>query len=314
MSGGDVPTLVLTGPTGAGKSDWVLRLAADLPLEIVSADSAQVYRGLDIGTAKPDAEQRARVPHHLLDLRDPAERYSAGEFVVDARRAIADIRGRGRVPLVVGGTMLYLKALMGGLAALPRADVALRAQIDAEAARDGWPALHADLSRNDPIAASRIHPHDSQRIQRALEVWRGTGRPISSWQSHPNGAPDGGGTFRRWAIVPEPRSVLHERIGRRLDSMLAAGLLDEVRRVYERGDLTAEHPSMRAVGYRQLWSHLAGECGLGEAVERSKAATRQLAKRQMTWINADHDLERIDPTLPSAFDSWRSAAIAAVRG
>lgn len=313
MTAFDVPTLVLTGPTGAGKSDWAMRLAEFLPIEIVSADSAQVYRGLDIGTAKPDAAAQALVRHHLLDLRDPAERYSAGEFLQDARAAIEDIRLRERVPVVVGGTMLYLKALLGGLAVLPRADAAIRAQIDAEAARDGWPALHAELARSDPLAAARIHPHDSQRIQRALEVWRGTGRPISSWQAHSNSAPVGMGTFRRWAIVPEPRSVLHERIGVRLEAMMAAGFLDEMRRLYERGDLSAEHPSMRSVGYRQLWSHLAGECGLDVAVERAKAATRQLAKRQMTWLNADNDVERLDPGALHAFDRWRNEAVDAVR-
>jgi len=302
--------LVLTGPTGIGKSDWALRLAQELPVEIVSCDSAQVYRGMDIGTAKPDAATRARVPHHLIDLRDPAQGYSAGEFVRDAGAALRAIHARGRLPVVVGGTMLYLRALLAGMAPLPRANAALRADIDARAQRAGWPAMHAELARVVPLAAARIHANDRQRIQRALEVFHATGTAISAWQAAA-GAQPREFDFHATALVPAERALLHARIARRFEAMMAAGLLDEVRSLYARPDLTAQHPAIRAVGYRQLWQHLAGDYLLDEAVGRAIAATRQLAKRQLTWLKSMFELEKIDPLAAGAYAHWR-AAVASV--
>ena len=287
------PLAVLTGPTGTGKSDIALRLAREFPIEIVSVDSAQVYRGLDIGSAKPDAETRAAVPHHLLDLVEPTENYSAGQFFRDCSRVIEDIESRGRVPLLVGGTMLYLRALIGGLAQLPEASEAIRARLDAEAARDGWPALHARLATVDTQAAARIHQNDSQRIQRALEVYEMSGEPISALQARTRSplARD----FRVVALIPEDRSRLHESLASRFEQMMAAGLLDEVRQLRARPELTDSHPAVRAVGYRQLWSHLAGAYPLETAVLRAIAATRQLAKRQMTWLRSMPNIHTFDP-------------------
>lgn len=304
--------IVLCGPTCSGKSGWVMRLAETLPIEIVSCDSAQVYRGLDIGTAKPDAVARARVAHHLIDVRDAATSYSAGEFAADASVALDAIVARGRVPVVAGGTMLYLRALVAGIARLPRADLALRATLDAQAAASGWPALHAELAGFDPEAAARIHPHDAQRIQRAFEVFLVTGRPISAWQRAARTAQAGAYRYASWALVPSSRATLHARIEARFRGMLEAGLLDEVRALHRRGDLTREHSAIRAVGYRQLWEHLEGEVALELAVQRAVAATRQLAKRQLTWINGDASLLRLDPDAPLAFDSWRQAVLAAL--
>src|SRR5580700_2907257 len=282
----ELPVFVLTGPTAAGKTDWAVRLAEAAPLEIVSVDSAQVYRGLDIGTAKPPRALRARVPHHLVDICEPTESYSAGRFVADALGSIRDIHARGRVPLLVGGTMLYLRSLLHGLAALPQADPLLRSQLDARAAKHGWPALHAELAGLDPQAAARIAPADSQRIQRALEVCYMTGRPISQLQ-RATASPLAGWPLRYWILAPGRRAVLHERIARRFDDMMAAGFLDEVIRLRRSQDLSARHPSMRAVGYRQLWAHLDGQYALEEGVRRAVAATRQLAKRQLTWMRAE---------------------------
>ena len=273
-------TLGLAGPTASGKSALALAAAARWPLEIVSVDSALVYRGMDIGTAKPSAAEQAAVPHHLIDIREPTEAYSAAQFVADARRLIGEIHGRGRHALLVGGTMLYFKALIDGIDAMPPADAAVRAAIDARAAAEGWPALHAELARVDPVTAARLPPLDAQRIQRALEVWQLTGQPISA--------------FHGRRVVPalplplvslEPvhRAWLHRRIAERFDAMLAAGLLDEVQRLRARGDLDAALPSMRCVGYRQTWAALdAGD--LGPLREQGIAATRQLAKRQLTWL------------------------------
>ena len=293
MTSGRAPLAVLTGPTGTGKTDIALRLAREFPIEIVSVDSAQVYRGLDLGSAKPDAATRARVPHHLLDLVEPSEHYSAGQFVRDCIGAIEDIEGRGKVPLLVGGTMLYLRALIGGIAELPEADDEVRARIDEEAARAGWPALHARLATVDPAAAARIHPNDSQRIQRALEVHEAGGRPISELQraTRPSLQRD----FRVVALIPADRARLHEALARRLGQMMDGGFLEEVRRLMGRGDVSAAHPAIRAVGYRQLWSHLEGECPLDTAVERALAATRQLAKRQMTWLRSMSNIQVFDP-------------------
>ncbi|HEV2229279.1 MAG TPA: tRNA (adenosine(37)-N6)-dimethylallyltransferase MiaA [Steroidobacteraceae bacterium] len=289
-----LPVLLLTGPTGAGKTDWAVRLAESAPVEIVSVDSALVYRGLDIGTAKPSAELRARFPHHLIDICDAAENYSAGRFVGDALAAIRGIHARRRVPLLVGGTMLYLRSLLEGLAALPEARPELRRELDARAAALGWPALHAELARLDPVAAARIAPNDAQRIQRALEVLKATGRPISEQQGR-TPSPLAPYSVRYWMLSPPDRTVLHQRLSWRLEAMMAAGFLDEVRRLRDRGDLTSRHSSMRAVGYRQLWAHLEGQCDLPEAEQRALAATRQLAKRQLTWMRGETRAEWLDP-------------------
>ena len=290
--------VALTGPTAAGKSEWAERLAASLPVEIVSVDSALVYRGLDIGTAKPDRALRARIPHHLIDIRDPIESYSAGEFAADCTRLIAEIRGRGRLPLLVGGTMLYLRALLDGIADLPRGSPALRREIEERAAREGWPRLHAELARLDAEAAARIHPNDPQRIERALEVCYLSGRPLTDLQrAH---------RYRKvcvssFAVVPADRARLHRRIADRWAAMMERGLLGEVERLYARADLTARHPALRAVGYRQLWAYLAGECKLDEACERALCATRHLAKRQLTWLRADRRVRWFDPEDRGAF-------------
>src|SRR5437016_9428922 len=259
--GQDLPVFVLTGPTGAGKTDWALGLAETAPVEIVSVAPALGYRGLDIGTAKPPRALRARLPHHLVDICEPTETYSAGRFVADALGSIRDIHARGRVPLLVGGTMLYLRSLLHGLAALPQADPRLRWQLDARAAQYGWPALHAELAGLDPQAAARIAPTDSQRIQRALEVCYATGRPISQLQRVTVSAL-AGWRLRYWILAPRRRAVLHERIARRFDAMMAAGFLEEVMGLRRGGALSARHPSMRAVGYRQLWAHLDGHYAL----------------------------------------------------
>ncbi|SRR5579871_274753 len=289
--------IVLMGPTGAGKSDAALALAGRLPLEIISVDSAMVYRGLDIGTAKPSAAVRARTPHRLIDIRDPRERFSVAEFLAEAEAAMADAAARGRVPLLVGGTMLYFRALQSGLAALPAADPALRAALAARAAAEGWPALHAELARVDPEAASRIRPADGQRVQRALEVHALTGRPLSAQR-----AQDLRGASRtRWlklVIAPAERAALAAALERRLDAMLAAGFVAEVAALRARGDLDASLPAMRAVGYRQLWQHLAGDLDLPSARLAALAATRQLAKRQYTWLKAEPSAEWFDAADP----------------
>jgi len=294
VAAGRLPVLVLTGPTGAGKTDWAIALAESAPVEIVSVDSALVYRGLDIGTAKPARALRARIAHHLIDICEPTESYSAGRFVADALACIRDIHARARVPLLVGGTLLYLRALVHGLAVLPQAVPELRARIDARAEREGWPALHAELARLDPVAAARIAPADAQRIQRALEVCYSAGRPISELQRG-TASPLAGWPLRCWVLAPPERPALHAHLARRFEAMMAAGFLDEVRGLRDRGDLTARHPSMRAVGYRQLWGHLEGEFGLEEAVARGIAATRQLAKRQLTWLRGETWGTWLDP-------------------
>jgi len=297
MGGSRRCALLLMGPTAAGKSDIALELAARFPFEIVSVDSAQVYRGMDIGTAKPDLGTRARIPHHLIDIRDPAMSYSAGEFVRDAAEAMRQIWARGRQPLLVGGTMLYFHALSAGLAELPEADARIRAEIDEQAATFGWAHLHEELAQVDPEAAARIHVNDPQRIQRALEVYRATGTPITRLQ-HNRGRVFDGMEVLELAVAPLERSALHRRIAERFEAMMAAGFLDEVRTLHERTDLTAEHPSMRAVGYRQVWTFLAGRCGLDEAKEKSVAATRQLAKRQLTWLRRRHAATWLDSMHP----------------
>lgn len=280
------PAILLMGPTGSGKTDLAAALVERFPLEIVSVDAAMVYRDMDIGTAKPGAELLARAPHHLIDLIDPADSYSAARFLADAGAAMAAIASRGRVPLLVGGTMLYFRALQSGLARLPAADAEIRSRIDARAMEHGWPALHAELARLDPASAARIRPGDRQRIQRALEVIEASGRPMSDQL-----AEDLRGAMRAdnlpIVLAPADRSVLFERIAARFDDMLGRGLVEEVRRLRARGDLHAGLPSMRLIGYRQLWQHLAGESTLEEASERAIAATRQFARRQLTWLRAE---------------------------
>ncbi len=280
MSAPALRCLCLAGPTAAGKTAAALAIAQALPVEIVSVDSALVYRGMDIGTAKPSADERALVPHHLIDLIEPTETYSAAQFVADARRLIDEIRSRGRLPLLVGGTMLYFKALFDGLDEMPPADAAVRAALDAEAAARGWPALHADLARIDPATAARLPPGDAQRIQRALEVFRLSGRPISSFHRERERATD---TPPLISLEPARRAWLHERIAQRFVQMLDAGFVDEVRRLRARGDLHPALPSMRCVGYRQAWEALDTN-DLAALPERGIAATRQLAKRQLTWL------------------------------
>jgi tRNA dimethylallyltransferase len=273
------------GPTAAGKSAIALALASRLGGEIVSVDSAQVYRGMDIGTAKPDVATRAAVAHHLIDVIEPTESYSAARFRRDALTAIEQIRQRGRVPIVAGGTMLYFKALREGLSALPQANAALRRELDARAIREGLPALHAELARVDPVTAARLSPHDAQRIQRALEVQALTGRPLSALQGAREGE-GGTGPIIVVALAPADRAALHAAVAQRFDNMLNAGFVDEVRRLRERYPLTPEMPSMRCVGYRQTFEFLDGHGDLAMLRERGIAATRQLAKRQLTWLRS----------------------------
>ena len=282
------------GPTGAGKTDLAAALVAEFPLEIVSVDAAMVFRGMDIGTAKPDRELLARAPHHCIDLIDPAESYSAAHFLADAGSAIRSIESRGLTPLLVGGTMLYFRAFQSGLARLPAADPAIRGRLEARAAAEGWPALHAELARLDPSAAARIRPNDRQRIQRALEVIERTGRPMSAQLAEDlRGATRG--EDLSLVLAPADRVVLSERIARRFDAMLAQGLLGEVARLRGRGDLNAGLPALRLIGYRQLWEHLEGATTLAEATQKAVAATRQLARRQLTWLRAEPGAEWFDP-------------------
>jgi tRNA dimethylallyltransferase len=282
-----VDAVLLMGPTCSGKSSLALELAGRFPVEIVSVDSAQVYRGMDVGTAKPSLAIRARVPHHLIDVCDPADTYSAGRFRSDALRLVAEIRARGRVPLLVGGTMLYFRALTHGIAPLPEANPEVRARIDERARVRGWLAMHAELAVRDPVAARRIRPADGQRIQRALEVLELTGQPLSELQrlAEPSTL-----ALAPFVLMPVERAVLYRRIDQRFLDMMSEGFLDEVRGLRARGDLRADLPSLRAVGYRQLWAHLEGICDLGAAIAAGQKATRNLAKRQLTWVNADPSL------------------------
>jgi tRNA dimethylallyltransferase len=282
--------VLLAGPTCAGKTGLALELAARFPIEIISVDSAQVYRGMDVGTSKPAADVRRGVPHHLIDVCDPAERYSAGRFRREALELIHSIRSRGRVPLLAGGTMLYFRALMHGIAPLPQADPEVRARIEARARQAGWPSLHAELAARDPEAASRIRPADGQRIQRALEVIELTGERISVLQRLAEPPPL---RLAAFALVPEDRAELYRRIDERFVAMMDEGFLDEVRALRARGDLHPDLPSLRSVGYRQLWAHVAGECGLAEAVAAGQRATRNLAKRQLTWLRGETAWQRL---------------------
>ncbi len=299
----------LMGPTASGKTDVAISLCKRFPLDIISVDSALVYRGMDIGTAKPDAETLRRAPHRLVDIRDPEESYSAGDFVRDARHEIDKILAVGRTPLLVGGTMMYYRALTGGIAELPSADPEIRASLDRDAEKHGWPALHKRLSEVDPDAAARIKPNDRQRIQRALEVYEASGRPLSEWQSQAESHRNEDLDFVKIALQPEPRQVLHERIEKRLNFMLNNGFLDEMKVLYDREGLTAEHPSMRSVGYRQLWQHLAGQTSLEEAGKKALYATRQLAKRQITWLRSETGLLSYDPLEAGTIDAISTSLV-----
>jgi tRNA dimethylallyltransferase len=283
--------LALAGPTASGKTAAALAIAQELGAEIVSVDSALVYRGMDIGTAKPSPAERAQARHHLIDIRDPAQAYSAAEFAADAQRLVGEINARGRPALLVGGTMLYFKALFEGLDAMPPADAAIRAELEAQATARGWPALHAELAQVDPATAARLAPNDAQRIQRALEVFRVTGRPLSAFHGAGGREPTAWARIPLFSLEPLDRGWLHERIALRFDTMLAAGFLGEVKALRARGDLDARLPSMRCVGYRQAWELLDAHEGsettpfpLHELRDKGIFATRQLAKRQLTWL------------------------------
>jgi len=294
--------ILLMGPTAAGKTDLAISLCKRFPCDVISVDSALVYRGMDIGTAKPDKEVLDRTPHRLIDIRDPEEAYSAGEFVRDAYREMDDILAAGRIPLLAGGTMMYFRALTRGIAELPGADEQIRAVIDAEAADKGWPAMHEELQAVDPDVAARVEPNDRQRIQRALEVYRSSGTPLSSWQQDSSPARDDF-EYLKIGLNIEPRSILHERIARRLALMVDDGFVDEVDTLRKRPGLTANHSSMRSVGYRQFWQFLKGDCDLDEARDRALFATRQLAKRQITWLRSETDIFLVDPLEPGAIDA-----------
>ncbi|WP_040640774.1 tRNA (adenosine(37)-N6)-dimethylallyltransferase MiaA [Halopseudomonas pelagia] len=300
------------GPTASGKTDLALYLAEHLPCELVSVDSALVYRGMDIGTAKPDADTLARFPHHLIDILDPAEAYSAARFCSDAQSLISDIHARGRIPLLVGGTMMYFKALSDGLASMPPADPAIRAGIEAIAVTEGWQAVHGRLAEVDPQAAERIHPNDPQRIQRAYEVYLLSGISLTDWHLRQAsekalGQTPGSSflpyTMRYLSIAPVERQILHQRIAQRFELMMQQGLVEEVQALYSRSDLHAGLPSIRAVGYRQIWDYLEGKLSRDEAVEKGVIATRQLAKRQLTWLRGwKAEIEWFDSLDPKRFD------------
>jgi tRNA dimethylallyltransferase len=303
-----VRAIALTGPTATGKSAAAFAIAQQHDVEIVSVDSALVYRGMDIGTAKPSAAERAAVPHHLIDIRDPLQAYSAAEFVADAQRLVRDINARGKLALLVGGTMFYFKAWFDGLNPMPKADPAVRAELEAQAAQQGWPALHAELAQVDPVAAARLAPGDAQRIQRALEVFRVSGHPWSSFHARQAGADSPAwNATPLFSLEPVDRSWLHERIAQRFDAMLAAGFLDEVKALRSRGDLSADLPSMRCVGYRQAWQLLDAETAGASGTsmmhllrDQGIFATRQLAKRQLTWLRGMHRRRVIECDAPDA--------------
>ena len=307
----DLPkALFILGPTASGKTALALNLAQQQPIEIISVDSALVYRGMDIGTAKPSAAEQAICPHHLIDIIDPTESYSAAQFAKDAESLIHAIHSRGRLPVLVGGTMLYVKALLEPLTPLPESNAEIRAQIDQEANQLGWPALHAQLAEIDPTTAARLEPNDAQRINRALEIYRISGKPMSQWLSEDTREHALSFQPILTALIPEPRAVLHERINQRFIQMLDHGFIDEVQALRQRGDLHLGLPSMRCVGYRQAWEYLDGAYDDDELIARGQAATRQLAKRQMTWIrgmpeiqvfpNSNELLGAVEPVLTSS--------------
>ncbi|MDD1781518.1 tRNA (adenosine(37)-N6)-dimethylallyltransferase MiaA [Enterovibrio sp. ZSDZ35] len=284
--------IFLMGPTASGKTDLAIALRKQFPVEIISVDSALIYKDMDIGTAKPTAEELALAPHRLINIKDPSEAYSAADFRADALREMEQIVAKGRIPLLVGGTMLYFKALLEGLSPLPPADPAIRAKIEQEASEQGWHALHDELCRIDPVAGARIHPNDPQRLSRALEVFRISGKTLTEL-TETKGEPLPY-EVHQFAIAPKERGELHRRIELRFDKMIKAGFEEEVRALYDRGDLNPDLPSIRCVGYRQMWDHLAGSCSLEDAVYRGVCATRQLAKRQITWLRSWDNLTWLD--------------------
>ena len=306
MAAEPIPAIALAGPTASGKTAAAFAiadaLAPALPVEIISVDSALVYSGMDIGTAKPTRAELSRVPHHLIDIRDPLQAYSAAEFVQDATRLMAEIRARGALPLLVGGTMLYFKALIDGIDDMPAADAAVRARLEEQAKTIGWAGMHAELARVDPQTAARLAPGDSQRIQRALEVWHVSGKPLSSFHTIKTEASSARplSAASLFSLEPQDRAWLHERIAQRFHAMLAAGFLEEVLRLRARGDLHADLPSMRCVGYRQAWESLDGFYPMSSLPERGIAATRQLAKRQITWLRGMPERLRIPCDAPDA--------------
>jgi tRNA dimethylallyltransferase len=276
--------IFVMGPTASGKTALAIELRKHLPVELINVDSAQIYRGLDIGSAKPDAATLAAAPHRLLDIRDPAQAYSAAEFLADAKSEMDNIVAAGKVPLLVGGSMMYFKVLLEGLSDLPEANQQVRAEIEQQAALEGWPALYRELESVDPETASRLHPNHSQRIQRALEVYRLSGVPLSSLQGRFTGGLQDKYDIVQFSLLPQNRSLLHSRIQARFQQMMESGFEQEVQQLYQRGDLHVNLPAIRSVGYRQFWDYCAGECSLAEAQEKAVIATRQLAKRQMTWL------------------------------
>lgn len=286
------PIICLMGPTASGKTDLAVKLVEELPLEIISVDSAMVYKGMDIGTAKPDTETLRRAPHRLIDFLDPAEPYSAARFCADAIREIEDIIRAGKTPSLVGGTMMYFRSLLQGMAELPAADEVLRAKLAAEAEAIGWQEMHRQLAAVDAQAAARIHPNDPQRITRALEVYQLTGVPLSQWIQQPTHALPYQPVLI--GLVPSDRSKLHDRIAMRFEHMLKDGLVEEVRSLFQRGDLNIDKPAIRAVGYRQVWQYLSGELDYQSMREKGIIATRQLAKRQLTWLRSIPDLQNFD--------------------
>jgi len=303
------PAIFIMGPTASGKTDLAMALMEHLPVDIISVDSGQIYRGMNVGTAKPDAATLARAPHRLIDIRDPNERYSAAEFCRDALKEMAEITAAGRIPLLAGGTMLYFRALEYGLSPLPEADAEVRAELEAEAAEYGWAHLHAQLAKIDPVSAKRIHQNDPQRIQRSLEVYKITGNTMTELYAVDNEhvLPY---QVHKIAIAPPQREVLRERIAKRFYSMMEQGFLSEVEQLVARGDLDLDMPAVRTVGYRQLWRHVIGDYNLDEAINKGIIATRQLAKRQMTWLRSDPDaqwFDSTDPQLLSAVLKWLSS-------
>ena len=304
----DLPILCLAGPTASGKSATTHTLAQHWPIEVIVMDSATIYRDMDIGTAKPSTEEQAAIPHHLLDIRDPAESYSAAEFATDATRLIQEIRARGHYPVLCGGTMLYYKALREGLNDLPQADPAIRQQLDERAQEIGWPGMHEELTRIDPATAARLAPRDSQRIQRALEIFHISGKTMSDWLKDKAQPQEGSHQYVTMSLEPEDRSWLHKRIAVRYHDMIEQGLLQEVEKLYQRPDLHPGLPSIRCVGYRQLWSYLDGEVSLDQAIEQAIAATRQLAKRQLTWLRSEPERQQFNCQNPQAAEQIVQAA------
>ena len=278
------PVIFLMGPTASGKTDLAIALRDHLPVELINVDSAQIYDQMDIGTAKPDSETLAKAPHRLLGFCDPADAYSAADFAKDAKKEISDIHKMGKIPLLVGGSMLYFKVLLEGMSDLPAANAEIRESIQQQANDEGWSSLHNELKKIDPKAAERLHPNHSQRIQRALEVYRITGVSLSDLQQQSEGGIEDVFEVKQYALIPQNRALLHQRIEQRFKAMMQAGFEDEVKKLYQRGDLHADMPSIRAAGYSQLWNYLEGEVSLDEAVDRAIIATRQLSKRQQTWL------------------------------